>query len=95
MYGSIPRWYRDSFYDITQPWESQSGGYHTSFGSSRLLPTYTPQPRLLPLGPTSDVTSTAEPPSTVRPSASENETTIPAKRVDFRITHNTGETSST
>ena len=41
------------------------------------------------------VTSTAEPPSTVRPSASENGTTIPAKRVDFRITHETGETSST
>ena len=42
-----------------------------------------------------DVTSTAGPRSTVRPSASEIGTTIPAKRVDFRITHDTGETSST
>ena len=41
------------------------------------------------------MTSTAEPPSAVGPSASENETTIPAKRVGFRITHDTGETSST
>ena len=95
MYGSTPSWYRDSFYDITQPWEGQYGGYHTSLRSSRLLPTYTPQPRLFPLGPALDVTSTAEPPSTVRPAASGNEVTIPAKRVDFRITHDTGETSST
>ena len=65
IYGSIPSWYQDSFYDITQPWGSRSGGYHTSLRGSRLLPTYTPQPRLLPLGPTSDVASTAEPPSTV------------------------------
>ena len=42
-----------------------------------------------------DITSTAEPPSTVGPSASENGTTIPAKRIDFHITHDTGETSST
>ena len=41
------------------------------------------------------ITSTAEPPSTVRPSASEIGTTIPAKRVDFCITYDTGETSST
>ena len=95
MYGSTPSWYRDSFYDITQPWEGQYGGYHTSFGSSRLLPTHTPLPRLLPLGPALDVTSTTEPPSTVGPSASENGTTIPAKRVDFRIIHDTGETSNT
>ena len=31
----------------------------------------------------------------VGPTASENGTTIPAKRVDFHITHDTGETSST
>ena len=43
----------------------------------------------------SDVTSTAEPPSTVGPSVSENGTIIPAKRVDFHIMHDTGETSST
>ena len=95
MYGSTPSWYRDSFYDITQPWEGQHAGYHTSLKSSRLLPTCTFRPRLLPLGPASDVTSTAEPPSTVGPSASEDGTTIPAKRVDFHITHDTGETSST
>ena len=43
----------------------------------------------------SDVTSTAGPPSTVRPSASKNGATSPAKKVDFSITHETGETSST
>ena len=43
----------------------------------------------------SDVTSTAGPPSTVGPSASESGTTIPAKKVDFSITCDTGETSST
>ena len=41
------------------------------------------------------MTSTAEPPSTVGPSASENGTTIPVKRADFCITHDTGQTSST
>ena len=95
MYGSTPSWYQDSFYDITQPWEGQYGGYHTSFGSSRLLPTHATRPKLLPLEPASDVTSTAEPPSTVRPSASENGTNIPAKKVDFCITYDTEETSST
>ena len=95
MYGSTPSWYRDSFYDTTQPWEGQYGGYHTPFESSRLLPTHTSRPRLLPLGPASDVTSTAGPPSTVGPSASETGTTIPAKKVDFSITHDAGETSST
>ena len=43
----------------------------------------------------SDVTSTAGPPSTVEPSASETGITIPAKKVDFSITRDTGETSST
>ena len=94
MYGSTPSWYHDSFYDITPPWEGQYGGYHTPFRSSRLLPTHTSQPRLLPLGPVSDVTSTAGPPSTVGPSASAIGTTIPAKKVDFSITCDTGETSS-
>ena len=41
MYGSTPSWYQDSFYDITPPWVGQYGGYHTSFGSSRLPPTHT------------------------------------------------------
>ena len=95
MYGSTPGWYQDSFYEITPPWEGQYGGYHTPFGNSRLLPTHTSQPRLLPLGPVSDVTSMARPPSTVGPSASENGATTPVKKVDFSITCNAGETSST
>ena len=37
----------------------------------------------------------AGPPSTVRPSASEIGTTIPAEKVDISITRDTGETSST
>ena len=41
-----------------------------------------------------DVTSTAGPPSTVGPSASEIGTTIPVKKADFSIIHDTGETSS-
>ena len=60
-----------------------------------MLPTHTTRPRLLPLGPASDVTSTAGPPSTVGPSASEIRTTIPVKEVDFSTTCDTGETSST
>ena len=95
MYGSTPSWYHGSFCDITPPWGGQYGGYQTSFGSSRLPPTCTSQPRLLPLGPASDVTSTAEPPSTVGPSTSEMGTTPPTKKVDFSITCDTGETSST
>ena len=67
----------------------------THLRSSRLLPTRASRPRLLPLGPGSDVTSTAGPPSTVGPSASEIGITIPVKKVDFSITHDTGETSST
>ena len=95
MYGSTPGWYQDSFYEITPPWEGQHGEYHAPFGNSRLLPTRTSQPRLLPLGPASDVTSMAGPPSTVGPSASENGATTPAKKVDYSITCDTGETSST
>ena len=60
-----------------------------------MLTNRTSQPRILPLEPASDVTSTAGPPSTVGPSASEIGTTIPAKKVDFSITCDTGETSST
>ena len=60
-----------------------------------MLTTHTSRPRILPLGPASDVTSTAGPPSTVGLSASEIGTTIPAKKVDLSITCDTGETSST
>ena len=95
MYGSAPGWYQDSFYDITPPWAGQYEESHVPFGNSRLLPTYTSQPRLLPLGPTSDVTSTAGPPSTVGPSASENGATTSVKKVEFSITCDIEETSST
>ena len=95
MYGSTPGWYQDSFYEITPPWEGQYGEYHVPFRSSRLLPTHPSQPRLLPLGPASDATSMAGPPSTVGTSASENGATTPAKKADFSITHDTEETSST
>ena len=95
MYGSTPGWYQDSFYEITPPWEGQYGEYHVPFGNSRLLPTHTSRPRLLPLGSASDVTFTAGLPSTVRPLASENGVTTSANKVDFSITRDTGETSST
>ena len=96
MYGSTPGWYQDSFYEIKPLWKGQYVGYHAPFGNSRLLPTHTTsRPRLLPLGPALDVTSMAGPPSTVGPLASENGATTPAKKVDFSITHETGETSST
>ena len=95
MVSATPSWYQNNFYDTTQPWEGQYGRYPTPFRSSRLLTTCTSQPRLLPLGPASDVTSTAGLPNTVRPSASEIGTTIPVKKVDFSITRDTGETSST
>ena len=95
MYGFTPSWYRDSFYDTIQQWEGQYGRYHTPFESSRLFTDRTSRPRILPLEPASDVTSTPGPPSTVGPSVSEIGTTIPAKKVDFSITHDIGETSST
>ena len=51
--------------------------------------------RYLPLGPPSDITSTAGPPSTVGPSASESGATTTAKKVDFSTVHDIEETSST
>ena len=95
MYGSAPGWYQDSFYDITPPWVGQYEESHAPFRHSRLLPTYTSRPRLLPLGPMSDVTSTAGLPSTVGPSASENGATTSVKKVEFSITHDIEEISST
>ena len=95
MYGSTPGWYQDTFYEITPPWEGQYGEYHAPFGNSRLLTTHTSQPRLLLLGPALDVTSTAGPPSTVGPSASENGVTTSVKKVDFSITCDIEGTSST
>ena len=95
MYDSTPGWYQDSFYDITPPWAGQYEESRAPFRNSRLLPAYTSQPRLLPLGPLSDVTSMAGPPSTVGPSASENGATTTTKKVDFSIIRDIEETSST
>ena len=75
----------NSFHSITVPLESRSGEYEAPFRNQGSILTYGYQSRLLPIGPPSDVTSTAEPPSTVGPSASINETTIPQKKVDFSI----------
>ena len=95
MYGSTPRWYQDSFYDIMPPWIGQYRESHTPFENSRSLPAYTSRHRYLPLGPPSDITSTAGPPSTVGPSASESGATTTTKKVDFSTIHDIEETSST
>ena len=95
MYGSTSGWYQDSFYDITPPWAGQYEESRAPLRNSRLLPAYTSQPRLLLLGPPSDVTSTAGPPTTVGPSASENGATTSTKKVDFSIICDIEETSST
>ena len=95
MYGSTPRWYQDSFYDVTPPWVGQYRGSHAPFKNSRSIPAYTSQHRYLPLGPPLDITSTAGPPSTVGPSASESGETSTAKKVDFSMIHDIEETSST
>ena len=47
------------------------------------------------MGPPSDITSTAGPPSTIGPSASENGVTTTAKKVDFDMIPDIEETSST
>ena len=47
------------------------------------------------MGPPSDITSTAGPPSTVGPSASESGVTTTTKKVDFSTIHDIEETSST
>ena len=85
LYGPTPTWYRDSFYNVTSPWESQPGEYEAPFGNQRSTLTYGYQSRLLPIGPPSDVMSTAEPPSMVGPSASISKTPIPWTKVDFSI----------
>ena len=94
LYGPTPTWYHDSFYNITSPWESRPGEYEAPFGNQRSNLTYGYQSRLLPIGLPSNVTSTAEPPSMVGPSASIIETTIPQKKVDFSISHYAEETTS-
>ena len=51
LYGSTPSWYRDNFYNITQPWDGQSREYETPFGSQRPTLMYDYQSRPLPIGP--------------------------------------------
>ena len=60
LYGLTPTWYPDSFYNITLTWEGRPGEYETPFGNQRSTPTYDYQSRLLPMGPPSDVTTTAD-----------------------------------
>ena len=53
LYGT-PSWYRDSFYNITQTWDDQLGGYKVPTG---LALVYGHQSCSLPLGPPSEVSS--------------------------------------
>ena len=85
LYEPTPSWYRDSFHNITLPWESRPGEYEAPFRNQGSILTHGCQSRLLPIGPPSDVTSTTEPPSIVGPSASISKTAIPQKEVDFSI----------
>ena len=55
---------------------------------------YDYQPRPLPIGPSSDVSSTAEPPSTIGPPVSMVEPSSCGKRVDFSISHYDRETTT-
>ena len=80
LYEPTSTWYHDSFYNVTSPWESRPGEYEAPFGHQRSTLTYGYQSRLLPIGPSSDVTSTTEPPSMVGPLASVSETAIPRKK---------------
>ena len=87
LYGSTPSCYQDSFYNITQPWDNKPEGYETPFGNQRPALMYDYQPRPLPMGPPLDVSSTAEPPSTVWPSVSIVEHPSQKKKVDFSVSH--------
>ena len=51
LYESTPSWYRDNFYNITQPWDGQSREYETPFGSQRPTLMHDYQSRPLPIGP--------------------------------------------
>ena len=81
LYESTPSWYQDSFYNITQPWDNKPGGYETPFGNQRPALMYDYQPRPLPMGPSLDVSSIAEPPSTVGPSVSLVEPSLQKKEL--------------
>ena len=80
LHGTTPSWYRGSFYNITQTWDDQLGGYETPIG---LASVYAHQSHPLPLGL---VSSREEPPSRVGPSASMIEPT-PNRRADFSVSH--------
>ena len=95
MYNSNPGWYQDSFYDLTPPWVGRCRESPPTFENARSLPIYTSRHRYLPLGPPSDITSTAGPPSAIGPSASENGVTTTTKKVDFDMKPDIEETSST
>ena len=95
MYHSNPGWYQDSFNDITPPWVGRCRESPPTFENARSLPIYTSRHRYLPLGPPSDITSIAGPPSTIGPSASENGVTTTTKKVDFDMIPDIEETSST
>ena len=87
LYGSTPSWYQDSFHNITLPSDNRPGGYETPFGNQRPALTYDYQPQPFPIGPLSDVSSTAGPPSTVGPSVLIVEHPSHKKKVDFSISH--------
>ena len=87
LYGSTPSWYRDSFYNIAQPWDNRPGGYEMPLGSQRPSLMCDHQPRPLPIRSPSEVSSTAERPSTVGPSVSIVEPPSCEKRVNFGISH--------
>ena len=87
LYGSAPSWYQDSLYNITQPLNNRPGGYEIPFGNQRPALTYDHQPQPFPMGPLSNVSSTAEPPSTVGPSVSIVEHPSQKKNIDFSVSH--------
>ena len=79
LYGLTPDWYRDSFYNIVQPLERQIEDYEIS---KRPQPPLTKgyHPRLLPIGPPSDISSIDRPPSTVGPLVSVYESATPKRK---------------
>ena len=88
LYGLTPDWHRDSFYNIVQPLERRLEDYEISI---RPRPPLTQGycPRLLPIGPPSDISSIDRPPSTVGPSVSVYELATPKRKVNFSISHYT------
>ena len=67
LYRATPYWYRDSFYNITQPWDDRLEGYETPIGSYALALVCGHQSCPLPLGPLSEVSSREEPPVQLDP----------------------------